>query len=78
MFLVSSLCRWHGHGMDIHDVWKVTEYFCNYYWRPEHNINICWSRVDFENFLGFDIQNTKVGDDIDDSIFKCLECEFES
>ena len=48
----------------------------NYYCRPEHSIHICWSPTDFEQFLGFDIQNTQVADNGEDSIFKCLESEF--
>ena len=66
------------HLDDIHEEWKVTEYFCNHFCRPEHDIHICWSPTDFKGFLGFDIQNTEVADNGEDSIFKCLECEFSS
>ena len=34
------------HMDDDHDEWKVTEYFCHQFCRPEHGFHICSSRED--------------------------------
>ena len=62
------------HIDEKHEGWRVTQPFCDYFCRVEHNIHICWSNEDFQNFLGFDIWKTCTTME-SETVYKCLRCE---
>ena len=62
------------HVDEKHEGWRVTQSFCDYFCRGEHGIHICWSKEDFEDFIGFDIWETRTTMECED-LFKCLKCD---
>jgi DNA-directed RNA polymerase subunit RPC12/RpoP len=67
-----------NHMDEIHEEWRVTQSFCDYFCRGEHGIHICWSNEDFEEYKGFDIWKTATNFDSkseSESIYKCLKCK---
>ena len=63
------------HMDDVHEEWRVTQSFCDYFCRGEHGAHICWSKKDFEEFIGFDLWKTYTSMENGESVFKCLKCE---
>ena len=62
------------HISEKHEGWRVTQSFCDYFCRGEHGIHICWSSEDFEEYIGFDIWETRTTMECED-LFKCLKCD---
>ena len=62
------------HMDEKHEGWKVTQSFCDYFCRGEHGMHICWSNEDFQEYIGFDIWETRTTMESED-LFKCLRCE---
>ena len=62
------------HIDEKHEGWRVTQPFCDYFCRVEHDIHICWSSEDFQNFIGFDIWKTCTTME-SETVYKCLRCE---
>ena len=62
------------HIDEKHEGWRVTQNFCDYFCRVEHDVHICWSSEDFHNYIGFDIWKTRTTME-SESVFKCLRCD---
>lgn len=62
------------HMDEKHEGWRVTQPFCDYFCRVEHNMHICWSSEDFHEWIGFDIWKTCTTME-SESVYKCLRCD---
>ena len=73
-FVVNTETELGKHIDEKHEGWRVTQSFCDYFCRVEHDIHICWSSEDFQDYLGFDIWKTCTTME-SDTVVKCLRCD---
>ena len=73
-FVVKTESELGKHIDENHEGWRVTQPFCDYFCRVEHNIHICWSSEDFHEWIGFDIWKTCTTME-SETVYKCLRCD---
>ena len=62
---------------NVHEIWKVTESFCDDYCNGAEGMHICFSSEDFENWKGFDMWEVDENLQTGETMYKCLDCNFK-
>ena len=62
------------HLDDVHEFWKWNDNFCDSFCRGDLGMHICMSKVDFEDYIAFDVKNTFSTDETDYN-YRCSKCE---
>ena len=64
------------HINNVHENYKVTESFCDEYCNGGMGMHICWSSEDFEDWIGFDMEDVGENLKTNQTLYKCLHCDF--